>query len=99
MDAENRRYLPDVHYVALHHGAGWWANGTLPDLYRFRVTGKPWGARWVVHSVYADRPAPAEWRLRNMAALKAMINLALSELLEGKEIPHWENSLLSWEDE
>ena len=98
MANDDRRPLPDVYHIELHHRSSEWTNGTLPEVYKFRVTGKPWGARWVVHSVYVDRPAPAEWRLRNMAALKSMINLALSELIE-KEIPQWENGLLAWEDD
>jgi hypothetical protein len=102
MDVDNRRSLPDrslpdVYYVDLHHRAAEWTNGTLPQVYRFRVTGKSRGTRWIVHSIYANRPAPPEWKLRTMRVLKQTINHALSELLK-KEIPHWESSLLSWED-
>jgi len=99
MDAENRRYLPDVVTVMLHHHPKEWSDGSPSVIYKFRVTGKPWGPRWIVHAVWANRPAPPEFRLRNLSVLKPLISSALSEHFDGKEISQWENSLLAWEDE
>jgi hypothetical protein len=95
MDVDKRRSMPDVYYVELHHSATEWTDGTLPDVYKFRITGKGWGERWIVHSVYVDKPAPPDWKLRTIRVLKQRINRALSELLE-KEIPQWDSGLLAW---
>jgi hypothetical protein len=97
MDADNSRHYPDVVRIELHHHPREWSNGSPAEVYKFRVIGKAWGGRWMVHAVYANRPAPLGMRLRAMGILKALINSALSEQL-GKEVPSWENSLLSWED-
>jgi hypothetical protein len=98
MDAENRRYLPDVVHIVLQHHPREWSNDSPPSVYKFRCIGRPWGSRWVVHAIWANRPWPPEFRLRNMSILRGLINSSLAEQL-GKEVSPWENSLLAWEDE
>jgi hypothetical protein len=94
---DNQNSVPDVMYVELHYHPQEWTNGETPAVYKFRVTGKTWGtSRWVVHAVYADRPAPASGR-HNMGALRALLTQELSHRL-GRDISDWENGLLAWED-
>jgi hypothetical protein len=97
MDVANRYPTPDVYHVELHHHPREWSNGELPTTYKFRVLGKAWGLRWIVHSVYANKPAPPEFRSRHMPVLKALISHNLTELI-GSEISQWDNGLLAWED-
>ena len=99
MNAENRRPLgPDVVIIRLHyHPHEWSTDDAPPMVYKFRVLGKPWGQRWVVHSVYANRTLPPEFRLRSMRILRGLINSSLTEQL-GKEILPWQNDLLAWEE-
>tara|TARA_Y100000310_G_scaffold55636_1_gene51019 strand:- start:592 stop:894 length:303 start_codon:yes stop_codon:yes gene_type:complete len=100
MDAENRRSLsPDVVIIRLHHHPHEWNDDAPPTVYKFRVMGKPWGQRWVVHSIYASRPAPPGLTRRNMTALKQVLSAALSEHFGGREILPWQSDLLAWEDE
>ena len=95
MNADNRRNLSDAVTVVLHHHPHEWSNGSPPEVYKFRVMGKPWGQRWVIHSVYANRTLPPEFRLRSMSVLRGLINSSLTEQL-GTEISPWQNDLLAW---
>lgn len=95
---DNKSTVPDVVHVELHYHQTEWTNGEAPDVYKFRVTGKAWGTgRWVVHAVYANRPAPALGRKDLMSTLRALLTSELSQRLN-REISVWENGLLAWED-
>lgn len=94
---DNQNSIPDVVHVELHYHPTEWTNGIAEDIYKFRVTGKTWGtSRWVVHAVYANRPAPTLGR-NNLTTLRALLTAELSHRLN-REISDWENSLLAWED-
>jgi len=95
--ADNVSAIPDVVYVKLHFHPTAWTTGEATNVYKFRVTGKSWGAtRWVVHAVWADKPAPTDIRLRTTGMLKALLSTCLADQL-GRVIPQWENDLLGWE--
>ena len=89
---------PEVVHVELHRHPNEWSNGEVPESYRFRVIGIPWGPeRWVVHAVYANQPAPSTFKTRNIGMLRGLINASLSEQL-GRDVNAWDTSLLAWED-
>ena len=100
MNAENRRPLgPDVVTIRLQYHPHEWSDETPPMVYKFRVMGKSWGQRWVVHAIYASRPAPLRLTKRNLVALKQILSAAISEHYGGTEVPPWQSDLLAWEDE
>ena len=94
------RVVPDVIHVELHHHSVEWSNGEAPEIFKFKCIGRVWGStRWVVHAVWADKPAPAPSASRafSLATLRQLISNELSQKLR-REIPQWDNDLLAWEE-
>jgi hypothetical protein len=94
---DSTRVIPDVADVELYRHPLEWSNGEAPEVYKFRCIGRSWGTRWIVHAVWADKPAPSTPRAFALATLRQLISNELAHQLR-REIPPWDSDLLAWED-
>jgi hypothetical protein len=95
--ADSTRVIPDVAHVELYHHPLEWSVGEAPQVYKFKCIGRSSGAKWQVHAVWVNRPAPSASRAFSLATLRQLISNELARQLH-REIPPWDNDLLAWED-